>query len=195
MTGWFKGLVPAAALGLLTACAGFSVHYVFDRGASFAAYRTYDWLQPEPKGRPAAPANPIMDRRVRRLLEQELAAKGLRLDPGGVPDLRVACYPVYRDRVVQTYTSMGPAWGWGWGPGWGMRPWGYGPAVGYRETRAYREGSIVVEMVDARSNQMVWQGAAEGALTGLQDPQDAEEQVALAVRRLLEKFPPAPSPQ
>ena len=193
MTGWLKWLVLTPVLGLLTACAGFSVHYDYDRGASFAAYRSFDWAPADPKGKAQAPANTIMDRRVRRLLEQELGTKGLRLDPGGNPDLRIACYPVYRDRLVHTTTTFGPAWGWGYG--WGPRPWGYGPVVGYRETQTYREGSIVVEMVDSRSNQLVWQGAADGALTGLQDPRDAEEQVALAVHKLLEKFPPAPNPQ
>ena len=193
MTGWLKWLVLTPVLGLLTACAGFSVHYDYDRGASFAAYHTFDWARADPKGKGQAPADTIMDRRVRRLLEQELAAKGLRLEPGGNPDLKVACYPVYRNRVVHTTTAFGPAWGWGYG--WGPRPWGYAPMVAYGETQTYREGSIVVEMVDGRSNQLVWQGSAEGALTGLQDPRDAEEQVALAVRKLLEKFPPVPDPQ
>jgi len=187
MTGFLRRGALVPALALLTACNGFSVHYDFDRSAGFAGYKTFEWFQPGPGGpKPAVPENPIMDRRVRRIVEQELAAKGLRREPGGEPDLKLACYPVYRNRVVQTYSGMGPGWGWGWG----MRPWGYGPAFGFQETRSYREGTIVLEMVDARSSQMVWQGAAEGALTGLRDPQDAEEQVTAAVRKLLEKFPP-----
>jgi hypothetical protein len=82
---------------------------------------------------------------------------------------------------------MGPAWGYGWG-----RPWGYGPAAGFTEVQAYREGSIVLEVVDNKTNQLVWQAVAEGALSGLSDPRDAEEQVSLAVKKLLEKFPPPP---
>jgi hypothetical protein len=101
----------------------------------------------------------------------------------------VVCYPFYRNRTVVTYQEMGGPW---WGYGWGGRPWGYGPAVGFREVNTYREGSIILEMVDFHTNQLAWRGAAEGALTGLSDPKDAEEQVTEAVRKLLANFPPKP---
>ena len=37
---------------------------------------------------------------------------------------------------------------------------------------------------------MVWQGAAAGALTGLDNPEDANEVVAKAVADILARFPP-----
>jgi len=177
-------LVPA--LGLLAGCSDIYVKYDFDPHASYASFKTFDWYaaSARAKGKADGVENPIMDRRVRRILERELAAKGFQRQDGD-PDFLLTYYPVYRDRFVQTYTSMGPAWGYGWG-----RPWGYGPAVGFTEVQAYREGSIVLEVVDNKTNQMVWQAVAEGALSGLRDPQDAEEQVTLAVKKLLEKFPP-----
>jgi hypothetical protein len=128
-----------------------------------------------------------MERRVRRIVEQELAAKGFKHVEGGNPEFRVACYPTYRDRTVTTYSEVGGPW---WGYGWGMRPWGYYPAAGFAEVSTYREGSIILEMIDFHSNQLVWRGAAEGALTGVKDPRDAEEQVTAAVRKLLGNFPP-----
>jgi hypothetical protein len=134
--------------------------------------------------------NPIMNRRVRRLVEQELTTRGYRRETSGTPDFLVAYYPVWQDRLVQTYTAVGPAWGYGWG----MRPWGYGYGfgTGFAEVQRYREGSIVLEVLDPRTRQVVWQAVAEGALTDLRDPQDAEEQVGLAVRKMLAKFPPPP---
>jgi hypothetical protein len=56
--------------------------------------------------------------------------------------------------------------------------------------RNYKEGTIVIEIVDFRTNQMIWQGAAAGALTGLENPEDANEVVPKAVRDILAKFPP-----
>ena len=44
--------------------------------------------------------------------------------------------------------------------------------------------------MDFKSNRMIWQGAAEGALTGLDDPEQANEVVARAVHDILQKFPP-----
>jgi hypothetical protein len=179
-------LVPV--LALLAGCSAFSVRYDFDPHANFTTFKTYGWYMADAKAKGKADglANPIMDSRVRRILERDLAAKGFQRQDAE-PDFLLTYYPVYRNRYVQTYTSMGPAWGYGWG-----RPWGYGPGVGFTEVQAYREGSIVLEVVDNKTNQLVWQAVAEGALTGLQDPQDAEAQVSLAVKKLLEKFPPPP---
>jgi hypothetical protein len=178
-------LVPV--LGILCACSSYSVKYDFDPHASFAAYKTYDWYAASAKaqGKSDGVANPIMDRRVRRIVEREFAARGYKLQEAGDPDFLLTYYPVYRNRLVQTYTGMGPGWGYGWG-----RPWGYGPALGFAEVQAYREGSIVLEVVDNKSNQLVWQAVADGALTAIEDPQDAEEQVTDAVKKMLEKFPP-----
>ena len=184
-------LAPAMTVALLTGCSPVSVKFDYDANANYSALKTFDWYQgsPKAKGKADGVVNPIMDRRVRRIVERELAAKGFQQTKSGEPDFLLTYYPVYQDRVVQTYTSVGPAWGYGWG----YRPWGYGPSAGFAQVQHFREGSIVLEVVDNKTNLMIWQAAAEGALTGLQDPQDAEEQVTLAVKKMLEKFPPPPS--
>jgi hypothetical protein len=171
-------LVPA--LALLAGCSNFYVKYDYDPHARFQAFKTYDWYAASTKGK-ADSNNPIMDRRVRRIVEREMAAKGFRRQEAGAPDFLLTYYPVYRSRIVQSYTAMGPGWG---------RPWGYGVGSGFQEVHAFREGSMVLEVVDNKSNLMVWQAVADGALTGLDDPQDAEEQVTLAVRKMLARFPP-----
>ena len=56
--------------------------------------------------------------------------------------------------------------------------------------RNYEEGTIIIEIVDFKSNQMIWQGTVNGALTGLDNPEDANEVVSKAVRDILVKFPP-----
>jgi len=186
MGSWKFALAPA--LALLAGCTGFYVKYDFDPHAQIASYKTYDWNPAAAKaeGRAAGAENPIMERRVRRIVEAELAARGYLRSEGG-PDFLVSCYPAYRDRVVQTYTAVAPAWGWGWGG-----PWGYG--AGLVQAESYREGSIVLEVADARTGQLVWQAVAEGALDGIRDPRDAEEQVGLAVKKMLVRFPP-PKPR
>ena len=174
------------ALVLLAGCVPFTVRHDYDPSANYAALNTFDWYaaSPRAKGRSDGVENPIMDRRVRRIVERELAAKGFALQKTGEPDFLLTYYPVYQDRVVATYTTVGPAWGWGY------RPWGYGPAAGFQDIQQFKEGSIVLEVVDNKTNLMIWQAVAEGALTGLLDPQDAEEQVTRAVQMMLAKFPP-----
>ena len=188
MKAWTFALAPA--LCLLTACAGFSIRYDFDPTVTFTALKTYDWYSVEAKGpgKQGGSENPIMERRIRSAVDRELAARGYRLEPSGEADFLVTAYPMYRDRLVQSFTTLGPGWG-----AWGPRPWGYGFASGYQEVQSYREGSLVLEVRDRKTRQMVWQAAAMDALSGLSDPKDADEQVAAAVKKLLEKFPPPPA--
>jgi hypothetical protein len=180
----FSLFAPIPMLAILAACTPFTVRYDYDPKGSFANLKTYAWetAGPGAKARDEGVGNPIMDRRIRRIVERELAARGFRPAGEDEPDFRLNCYRVYQDRIVQTYTTLGP--------GWGYRSWGYGPVAGYQEFQRFREGSIVLEVLDPRTHLMLWQAVAEGALTGLRDPEDAEAQVTRAVQALLATFPP-----
>jgi hypothetical protein len=176
-------LVPAALL-LLSACATYSVKYDFDPGANFRAYRTFEWYASSKRARgQSSGSSPLMDRRVQAAVEQQLKAKGYAAATAE-PDFLVTYYPVYRDRRYRTTTTVGV------GGGFRYHRFGYGVGTRFSEVHHYTEGTIVVEIVDGKSNQLVWQGAAVGALTNLDNPEDAQEQVARAVADMLEKFPP-----
>jgi len=177
-------LLPLA-LAFLAGCTPFTVKYDYDAHAGYASYKTYDWYAASKRaqGKSDGVENPIMDRRVRGAVERELAAKGFKTEKSGEPDFLVTYYPVYRHGTVYTTTTMGTGWGW-------HRPWGYGLGTQFTEARNFREGSIILEVVDNKSNQLIWQAVAEGALTGLDDPEDADHQVAEAVKQMLSRFPP-----
>jgi len=183
----FKLAMGSAALTLLMACNSYSVKYDFDPTANYKGYRTFDWYaaSKKAKGKPAE-SNPLTDKRVRLAVEQQMQAKGFRLETQGDPDFLVTYYPIYQTRRYRTQTSVGFG-----GRGW-IRPWGYGVGTRFTtsQTHSYKEGTIILEVVDYRSNQLVWHGAAEGALTRLDDPHEAQEQINRAVGDLLEKFPP-----
>ena len=171
-------------LAILAGCTPFTVKYDYDSHANYTAYKTYDWYAASRKaqGKSDGVQNPIMDRRVRAAVERELGAKGFKMEKAAEPDFLVTYYPVYRRGTVYATTSVG------WG-GW-YRPWGYGVGTQFTEARQFREGSIILEIVDNKSNQLIWQAVADGALTGLDDPEDAETQVSGAVKQMLSRFPP-----
>lgn len=183
-----KPALASAALALLAACSSYSVKYDFDPAAPFQGYRSFGWYAASGRaqGKAAQGSSPLTDKRVRLSVEQQLQAKGYRLETQGDPDFLVAYYPIYQNRRVRTSTSVGFG-----GGGW-HRPWGYGVGTRFTtsQTHSYKEGTIILEVVDNRSHQLVWQGSAEGALTSHEDPQEAQEQINRAVRDLLERFPP-----
>jgi len=54
----------------------------------------------------------------------------------------------------------------------------------------YDEGTLVLDIVDARTNKVVWRGSARGVVNGLIDNQNLMEQkIDEAVRRMLESLP------
>lgn len=171
-------LLPLLLLG---ACTGYHVTYDYDVTASFGRYKTFDYYTSK-KG--TGGTTNLMDKRVRAALEKELQAKGFVMETKADPDFLVTYYPVVHERRYRTTTHMG--WGWGWG----YRPFYGGVGTSMSEVHSYKEGTIVIEVVDFKTNQMIWQGAAAGALTGLDNPEDADEVVPRAVRDILAKFPP-----
>ena len=171
--------VALLSLALLTACRSYSVNYDYDVMASYGRYRTFDYYTSK-KG--TGGTTTLMDKRVRAAVEKELQAKGFAMETKADPDFLVTYYPIVQNRKVRTNARMGM--------GWGYRPFYGGVSTTTSQVRNYKEGSIVIEIVDFKTNQLIWQGAAEGALTGLNNPEDADEVVPKAVRDILAKFPP-----
>ncbi len=169
------------SLALLGACSSYHVTYDYDVTASYGKYKTFDYYTSK-KG--TGGTTSLMDKRVRASVEKELQAKGFTMETKADPDFLVTYYPVVHERKVRTTTHVGM------GGGWGFRPFYGRVGVSSSQVHHYKEGTIVIEIVDFKSNQLIWQGAAAGALTGLENPEDANEVVPKAVRDILAKFPP-----
>jgi hypothetical protein len=178
-----RTLWAAGILAGLVACSGPAVRYDFESGAEFGRYHTYQWL---PAPRPAkAKAGPfdtsIMDSRVKRILEAELAARGFQPGEAGQVDFQVVCYPQRESsRSSQPHLGLGL--------GLGPVGLGVGAPVGERKVEAI--GSLVLEIQDGRNGMVVWKGTAESALRTSDSPGEADAAVQGAVRALLKKFPP-----
>lgn len=140
------GLGLAATAALLAACAAKpTVHRQQDPEADLSAYRTFAFY-PSPDG--AYPS--LLEQRLRQATRRRLEAQHYVYDERQ-PDLRVN----YRLQVVQQPVLQStPA------PGrLGYRGWSSGV-----ETVIVRQGTLVIDLVDARRNTLVWRGIAEGRL-------------------------------
>jgi Domain of unknown function (DUF4136) len=182
-------LLKNAALPLIllsVSCAGYNIRYDYDRAAPYSRYQSFDFVRPKGgANKDDKTGTSLMDRRVQQAMERELATKNLKREATADPDVLVACYPVFRERHYQTRTAVGFGHPWGWG-------WGWGTHTVYTQNHSYREGSIVVSIRDFKTDQLIWEGAAEGALSGLDGahPEDVEEKVTRALHDLMREFPP-----
>jgi hypothetical protein len=119
----------------------------WDRSTDFSQFHTYAW-QKSPH-----PAKGLWDQRVIDGVNQQLQAKGLK-EVQSDPDLWVVYTTHIKDQkqVVGTGYNYGP--GWGWGP-W----WGGGPTTTTYNTYITKEGTLVVELANAKNQELEWRGS------------------------------------
>jgi hypothetical protein len=155
----------------LTSCNSVRVYTDFDKNVSFTPYKTYAFFK---SGIDKAEISDLDKRRILRSIEQHMTAKGYTLSEK--PDFLINFFT--KERQQTTVSNFGYGWGWGWSP-W---MWG-GTSV-----NSYPEGSLYIDIVDAKNNELVWQGEGVGALTRYSERKDAvfDEFVS----RILSQFPP-----
>ena len=176
-------------MGLLLAaagCAGRPVTTDYSPSASFNQYKTFALVTP-----PDTAAEQLLDQRVRSAVQAQLDAKGLTLADRESADLYVG-YGV----VDKTHTSIySYNTGWGWGGGrWGWRYHRFGiawPMAVQRQIETYTDGTVVVNLVDARTKQVVWEGEVDDVLNlPVSNPLRATKDIDAAVEKLFAKYPP-----
>ncbi len=158
--------------------------------AAFGDFRTFQIL---PVGQNTA--DPLWTQFVPKYVTSALEAKGLNpVQAGQVPDLKVAYHFRERDLVDRQTTSDG--FGWGGGPWGGWGGWGGYGGWGGPDWATTREvprtmGVLTVDLVEARSNEVVWRGkATEDRIADSQHKN--EDQVWKSVGKMFEHYPPKP---
>ena len=168
-------IVGVLALVWLTSCApALQVNFDHDRSVNFRKYSTYK-VEPV-KGDDKDPVlnSELNQERVKNALVDQMKARGYAYSEEN-PQLVIRYFTdVQQRQEVQNNNPMG-YWGW-----WG-RPTN-------THTRNYREARLVVNMVDAATNRLVWQGWAEGEESNNRR-QDREAAIRLTVSRILEQYP------
>lgn len=173
---------------LLAASSGFAhaVRVDFSHATHFSCYKTYRWVAfPESPTQPLFP-NQLMDQRITHFVEEALASRGLRrVTTGG--DLLVSYNMIVtaQPQFVTFNDWGGPGWGWGWGgPGWGGG-WG---GISTTTVQTFYQGTLVIDMVDARRNELIFQGTSTQSVSSR--PAKNTERLAKAVNRIMAKYPP-----
>ena len=168
----FAAAASLALLGTITSAQ--SVTYDFDRAANFSKFRTYAWT------RGAALPDELNHARVVRAIENQLAAKGFtRVEASANPDLLVAYHASFDKNLrIDAYAS-----GWG-GPRFG------GLRSGTATTQEILTGTLVIDMIDASTEKIVWRGLASGDLDTNAKPEKREKNINKVADKLFKNYPP-----
>ena len=168
----------AAAL-LATACAQMRVSSHVDRAQDFSGYRTFDWGPADalPAGDPRLERSPFFQDHIQGAIERQMAAKGFeRAAVDGVPDLRIHFHAVIASRLDVDELDY-------------QR--GYCPGSDCRSgVSEYEEGTLVIDLIDARTNRLVWRGWAQDSVEGVLDNEDRlVRKVEEGVRLMFDRLP------
>lgn len=174
-----------ALLSLLGGCAsGPQIHVDGDPAVNVAAYRSFGFF--EPLATDTAGYSTLLSARLKEATRRELEARGFAYDEAS-PGLRINFnVNVVEKTEIRSNPSVTAGFGY-YGYRYGM----YGAWTGYPydiETTNYRQGTLVIDVVDAARKALVWQGVAEGRITQ-QVRDNPARAVDAAVAQILASFP------
>lgn len=174
-----SAIAPVACAVMLTACAAtMTVSSHVERGLDFSRYRSFAWGPADalPTGDPRLDQNAFFKDHVQGAVEKLLAQRGLGLANGDA-DLLIHYHANITRRIDANQAD---------------RAYGY-CAGGDCPTGdiAYEAGTLVLDIVDARSNRLVWRGWAQRSVEDvLRDPDRMARTIDEAVMRMLRQLPP-----
>ena len=144
----------------------------FILGTDFSKYHTYKWFSIEGNVYP----NQIVDAQIKQSIDSQLTSKGLTKTDNDQADLYVG-YQIAADQVKQwkAYSTDG-------GPRWGGMAAAASPTID--------EGTLVLDMYDPTTKQLVWTGTATKTLDPNGNQEKNMKNLDTTLQKMLMNYPP-----
>jgi hypothetical protein len=176
-----KRFLIFCSLFLLTAAislAGMKVKTERWEGAELSAYQSYSWRtgHDADSGHPLAEGSRL-SARLQEIGDELLAEHGLGRSLDEESDLWVRCTGVAEEmlQIEGTERDLG-------GISWVGDPHAHSMV-------SYRRGTLLVEIVDAESEKVIWAGWATDVVPSLPDPEKVGKKAEKAMRKILKQLP------
>ncbi len=171
---------------MIGGCGGLKVQTDVDPEADFTGWQTYQWAERTDEGKQDRRVyNYAVEGRVKNAVNRAMEAKGLREDTIGQPDFLVGWHGFIQGQanfsVVSSYYEYSSGW-------FGYYTPGYVSSQTY--VNNWKDGTLMLDIVDARSNALVWRGMGTDALGDAEGPEQLQKRMDEAVARILRDFPP-----
>ncbi|WP_293873792.1 DUF4136 domain-containing protein [Flavobacterium sp.] len=170
-------ILPLLLLVVLSSCSSIKVNSDYDKKIDFAQYKTFAFYK---NGIDKVEISDLDKKRILRSIDEVMTAKGFTKNE--TPDLLVNIFTKEREQVDVSRFNSG--WGYGWGYGWNPYMWGGNNTSISR----YTEGTLYIDLIDAKKKELIWQGEGEGVLT--KDTNKKDEKIKEFVSKILEQYPP-----
>ena len=166
VTGLLSGLLVCWMAACAVPSLVVKINTSQDQQAQFALLETYNWYLPQPSSSPAAGPGGVsnLQGHLQKAIEQEIEKKGLKKTETQ-PQLLLAydvSLPTPAPKQEQSYPA-GFGYGLAWQTGF-VYDYGHTNIPGYRPVSAYPPGTILIDVIDASTRELIWRGWAEAVI-------------------------------
>lgn len=154
------------------------IHIDYDRWARFTTFKTFAWVDtPETS---LADSNSLMDERIKKAIIDQISSGRLKL-VNDDPDLNVTYHAASREQLRLDTVSFGYGYpgNWYWDPYWGG-------AYSTTTVSTYTEGTLIIDIWNAREGTLVWRGSATMPISSSSEKN--AKKVEKAVRKMAAKW-------
>lgn len=169
--------LPVILILLLTSCNAIRVNSDFDKSVDFTQFKTYAFYK---NGIDKVEISDLDKKRILRSIDNHMQKKGFIKSES--PDMLINIFTKERQQVDVNQFNMG--WGYGWGFGWNPWMWGGNQTA----INSYYEGTLFIDLIDAKKKEMIWQGEGQGNLTNKSS--DKDKLIDEFVNKILAQYPP-----
>jgi hypothetical protein len=149
-------------LGLVGCASGPTIYTNQNPQTDFTSYRTYGYVEQMGTNALGGPTS-LLTQYLTAAVDREMAGRGYQL--GSVdPDLQINFYLETQEKIQSRTVPTGPTYRGGY---YGYRGGYYGTWGGYSQTTEitqYTEGTLGIDVVDNKRDELVWEGVAVGRI-------------------------------
>lgn len=169
--------IPILVLFVLASCSSVRVNSDYDKNVDFSQFKSYAYQK---SGIDKVEISDLDKKRILRAIDEQMAAKGI--TKSDTPDLLVNIFTKEREQIDVNQFNAG--YGYGWGFGW--NPFFYGGTT--TSVNRYSEGTLFIDLIDAKKRELIWQGEGEGTLT--KDTYKKDAVINEFVAKIMAQYPP-----
>ncbi|MFI3246668.1 MAG: DUF4136 domain-containing protein [Ferrimonas sp.] len=170
----------------VSGCANIRTNIDYNTSINFSQFNSWAWLQPAQMAAAEAYRHDgLYDARIRAAIENELPARGLFKTTENNAGLLVNYLTSVQNKVdINTFYNN-----FGYYPYYRPDPWRpvFAPDI---QVQQYQEGTLIIDLIDAQTSQLVWRGTATSIIDPDQTPAERTKSINKAVKAILAQYPP-----
>ncbi|ESU25815.1 hypothetical protein FLJC2902T_30050 [Flavobacterium limnosediminis JC2902] len=167
---------------LLVSCSSLTVNTDYDKSVDFSKYKSFSFYELTDKSGSVSELN---KKRIVNAVKNEMTKKGF-VESAENPDVLINITTILADKKSITANTNYYNYGGYYRPYyWGG---GYAGATTSYDVYEYKDGSVIIDVIDASNKQLIWQGIGNKEIDS--PSKNPEKTINEAVAKIMENFPP-----